>query len=130
MRKIAFLFFILFSQNLLSQNQNLDSLLLEAKKTNDDSIILKTYAKIGFKTIFSDKEKAVKYILEGKKLAKNKNNKLWQAELNNIYGIYYAVSENYDSARYYYNKSLLISRKFLKIVDIQRSDWSFKVENR
>ena len=112
MKKIALLFFVLFSYSLFSQNQNLDSLLIKAKKNNNDTIILKTYAKIGFKSIFSDKEKAVKYILDGKKLAENKNNKLWQAELNNIYGIYHAVSDSYDSARYYYNKSLLISRKY------------------
>ncbi|TVZ56144.1 tetratricopeptide repeat protein [Lutibacter sp. Hel_I_33_5] len=113
MKKIHYILLFLISFSINSQNNisNIDSLLYEVKKTKEDTLILKTYAKIGFKTIFTNKEKANKVIIEGKNYAKTVKNTHWIAELDNIHGVYYAVNEKYDSARFYYKKSLELSKK-------------------
>ncbi|QOD60178.1 sensor histidine kinase [Polaribacter haliotis] len=89
--------------------QEIDSLLISAKKTNNDSIIAEAYNKVGFKYIFSDKKKALKIITEGEEFTKKANYKFGFIKLTNTHGIYFDVIGIKDSANYYFSKSLELS---------------------
>ena len=93
-------------------SQNLDSLLTVAKQTNNDSIKLRMYNEIAFSFIFNDTKKAVSIIEEGKKLAEEAQFNFGLTELTNTHGIYMDVTGMSDSAKYYFEKALKMSRDF------------------
>lgn len=93
-------------------SQNLDSLLTEARKIKDDSAKIRKYNKIGFSYIFNDTDKALDVIKEGKQLANNADFKFGLTELTNTHGIYMDVTGESDSAAYYFEKALKMSREY------------------
>ncbi|WP_178989396.1 tetratricopeptide repeat-containing sensor histidine kinase [Winogradskyella schleiferi] len=97
--------------SLLGFSQNLDSLLTVAKNTKNDSAKIKLYNKIAFSYIFRDTKKAVAVIKEGKDLAETAKFQFGMTELTNTHGIYMDVMGKSDSARYYFEKALKMSRK-------------------
>ncbi|MEZ4802066.1 MAG: tetratricopeptide repeat protein [Gelidibacter sp.] len=110
MKKITFLIALLFSLT-ASFSQNLDSLLIAAKKSKNDSIIIRMYNRVGSAYIFRDTRKALQLINEGEKLAKEKNFHFGLNELVNTHGIYMDVIGKSDSANYYFTKALEMSRQ-------------------
>lgn len=105
-----FLFFFSFISTVSAQD--LDSLYTIAKKTKNDSIKLKLYNQVGFNYIFNDSDKALKVLLEGEKLAIQKEMYYNLTQLTNTHGIYMDVLGKSDSARYYFNKALSLSKKY------------------
>ncbi|WP_231565527.1 tetratricopeptide repeat protein [Psychroserpens sp. Hel_I_66] len=68
------------------------------------------YNKIAFSYIFNDTDKAIKVIKEGKSLANAANFNFGVTELTNTHGIYMDVMGKPDSASYYFEKALKLSR--------------------
>lgn len=97
---------ISFSAN----SQNLDSLLTVARQTKNDSAKIRMLNKIAFSYIFNDSDKALQVIKEGKVLAKASKFNLGFNELTNTHGIYMDVTGQSDSAGYYFEKALKMSR--------------------
>ncbi|WP_052467086.1 tetratricopeptide repeat-containing sensor histidine kinase [Psychroserpens damuponensis] len=92
--------------------QNLDSLYAAAKAIKNDSAKLRLYNKIGFSYIFNDTKKAIQVIQEGKALAKKAEFNYGLTELTNTHGIYMDVTGKSDSAGFYFEKALKMSREF------------------
>lgn len=110
MKKISFLFvFSLAISHCWAQN--LDSLFVVAQQTKNDSVKIRLYNKIGFSYIFNNTRKAKQVILEGKQLAKDADFHFGLTELTNTYGIYMDVLGKSDSAKYYFEKALKMSRE-------------------
>ncbi|MCB0445130.1 MAG: tetratricopeptide repeat protein [Gelidibacter sp.] len=102
---------LLFSVfNMLSQN--LDSLMIVAQHTKNDSVKIRLYNKIGSAYIFNDTKKALQVITEGEQLAKEKNFLFGLTELTNTHGIYMDVTGKSDSANYYFSKALQMSKTY------------------
>lgn len=116
--KSNYLFFVLLCVSFISRSQNLDSLYQVAKNTKDDSTKIRLYNKIGFSYIFNDPEKAAQIIKEGQQLAHEAKFNFGLTELTNTYGIYLDVTGKSDSARYYFENALDLSRKY-KISSIE-----------
>ncbi|WP_299103418.1 tetratricopeptide repeat protein [uncultured Winogradskyella sp.] len=91
--------------------QNLDSLLVVARQTVNDSAKIRMYNKIGFRYIFNDSDKAIKVLEEGVQLANSADFQYGLTELINTKGIYMDVMGKSDSAQYYFEKALKISQK-------------------
>ncbi|MEM0519133.1 MULTISPECIES: tetratricopeptide repeat-containing sensor histidine kinase [Aequorivita] len=96
----------LFSQ---SAQKKIDSLMVVAESSND-SVRLRIFNRVSFYYIFNEPVRAKKLLLKGIKASQQKNNPFSEAELTNTYGIYYDVSGNSDSAKYYFEKALDISQ--------------------
>lgn len=111
MKKSNLLLILLLSFQFLN-SQNLDSLLQVARDTKNDSVKFSMFNKIGFHYIFNDTKKALEVINEGKQLAINNNYQYGIAALTNTYGIYMDVTGKSDSAKYYFNDALKISREY------------------
>ena len=114
-KRLLFIYLLFFSSSLFSQD--LDSLLTVARQTKNDSVKIRSYNKIAFSYIFSDAEKALQIIKEGKDLAEKAKFNFGLTELTNTHGIYMDVTGRSDSAGYYFSKALKLSRtyKFPKI---------------
>lgn len=104
--------FLLLSLAYIGFSQNLDSLLVVAKQTKNDSVKLRLYNKIGFGYIFNDADKAIQVLKEGKQLAEKANFNYGLTELTNTHGIYMDIMGKSDSARYYFEKALKLSQKY------------------
>ncbi|WP_299368238.1 tetratricopeptide repeat protein [Winogradskyella sp.] len=83
-----------------------------ARQQQNDSIKIRLYNKIAFGYIFNDTDKANAVIKEGKQLAKKANFNFGLTELVNTHGIYMDVTGKSDSASYYFEKALKMSRDF------------------
>ncbi len=105
MKKYVSIVTIVFLLPLVSATQDLDSLYVVTKSIRNDSVKLRQYNKLGFSYIFNDVEKAKTVILEGKDLAKKGKFNFSIAELTNTYGIYFDVTGQSDSAKYYFEKA-------------------------
>lgn len=77
--------------------------------TSNDSVKLRIFNRVSFYYIFNEPERAKKLLLKGIVESQNKIIPFSEAELTNTYGIYYDVSGNSDSAKYYFEKALNIS---------------------
>lgn len=110
MNKIIGLFIFGFFSSILCA-QNLDSLLVVAKNTSNDSVKIRMFNKIGFSYIFNDTRKAIEVIKEGKQLAEASQFYFGLTELTNTHGIYMDVMGKSDSAQYYFEKALKMSQQ-------------------
>ncbi|MCK8481349.1 tetratricopeptide repeat-containing sensor histidine kinase [Psychroserpens algicola] len=102
-----FLFILICSSG---YSQNLDSLLTVARQTKNDSVKIRMFNKIAFSYIFNDTNKALKVIKEGKTLANEAQFHFGLTELTNTHGIYMDITGKSDSAGYYFEKALDMSR--------------------
>ncbi|MFI1772073.1 tetratricopeptide repeat-containing sensor histidine kinase [Thalassobellus citreus] len=110
-RSLYIISLVFFFLGISINSQNLDSLLVVAKNTNNDSLKVSLYNKIGFSYIFSDSKKALQAINKGKQIAKTKNLYVGLSELINTHGIYMDVTGQSDSAQYYFKKALNFSKE-------------------
>lgn len=99
-------------QSGISQTNVNDSLLIVAKNTKNDSIKLSLYNNVGFNYIFNDLPKALEIIVQGEKIAESKSLYYNLAELTNTHGVYMDIKGNSDSAKFYFDKALELSRKY------------------
>ncbi len=83
---------------------------MQVAESSNDSIKLRIYNKIGFYYIFNDPVRAKELLLKGIKQSRIKKVPFSEAELVNTYGIYYDVAGKSDSAKYYFEKALTISK--------------------
>ncbi|WP_407557412.1 tetratricopeptide repeat protein [Winogradskyella sp. 4-2091] len=110
MKKIQIAFLTCFLC-LIGFAQNLDSLLVVAKQTANDSAKIRMYNNIGFRYIFNDSDKAIQVLKEGIQIAEDANFKYGLIELINTQGIYMDVMGKSDSAQFYFEKALKMSKK-------------------
>lgn len=114
MKKLLYTFVILFffvSTN-AQQPKVIDSLLQVMKTTSNDSIKLRLTNQVSFYFIFNDIERAATLLNKGIAEAKNKKLYFGVNELTNTKGIYFDVMGIKDSARYYFEKGLELSREY------------------
>lgn len=110
MSKMLMLIFIpifCFSQN----SNEIDSLKVIVESTKDDSVKVSVLNKIAFSYIFNDEKKAKEFLRKSEKIALFKKLLYGQNEILNIKGIFHDISGNSDSAKYYFQKSLVFSKK-------------------
>ncbi|WP_171032465.1 tetratricopeptide repeat-containing sensor histidine kinase [Winogradskyella algicola] len=110
--KKKFILLLCFFFSLVTYSQNLDSLLTVARQTKNDSVKIRMYNKIAFGYIFNNTDMALKVLNEGKESAKAAGFNFGLTELVNTYGIYMDVTGKSDSAAYYFEKALTMSRDF------------------
>lgn len=112
-----FCFCLLSYSQAQNKTNRLDSLLTVAKRIKNDSSKIRQYNKIAFEYIFNDTKKASAIINEGKQLAKTTVFNFGLTELTNTHGILMDVTGKSDSAKYYFEKALEMSRehRFTKI---------------
>ncbi|MBR9844696.1 MAG: hypothetical protein GYB35_00640 [Algicola sp.] len=108
--RLKYSYFLIICFVSFSYSQNLDSLLVVARDTKDDSTKIRMFNKIAFSYIFNDTDKAIQVINEGKTLAKTAEFNFGLTELTNTHGIYMDVTGQSDSANYYFSKALKLSR--------------------
>lgn len=110
MRKILLLIIMpifCFSQN----NNEIDSLKVIAESTKNDSVKVSVLNKIAFSYIFNDEKRAKEFLRKSEKIALSKKILYGQNEILNIKGIFHDISGNSDSANYYFQKSLVFSKR-------------------
>jgi len=113
MKKLYYTFIILFFFVAVNAQQPkaIDSLLRVIETTSNDSIKLRLTNQVSFYFIFNDIERAATLLNNGIAEAKNKKFHYGVNELTNTKGIYFDVMGIKDSARYYFEKALELSRK-------------------
>jgi signal transduction histidine kinase/Tfp pilus assembly protein PilF len=104
------LYIVLCLLGSIGYSQNLDSLLTVARQTKNDSAKIRMFNKIAFSYIFNDTKKAIEVLNEGKALAEAAQFNFGLTELTNTHGIYMDVTGKSDSAGFYFEKALKMSR--------------------
>jgi len=119
-KTMTLLLLMAFSFNLCAQSpKKIDSLLQVIETTTNDSIKLRLTNQVSFYFIFNDIERAATLLTNGIKEAQEKEFHFGINELTNTKGIYFDVKGSKDSARYYFEKGLEMSRN-LKIKSIEQ----------
>lgn len=110
----TFCVFILlsFSNGFSQSPQKIDSLLQVIDTTVNDSIKLRLTNQVSFYFIFNDIERALLLLNNGIREAQEKQFYFGVNELTNTKGIYFDVTGKKDSARYYFEKGLEMSREW------------------
>lgn len=98
------------SLELLSLNK--DSLLQVVKTTRNDSVKVSTLNDLAFAEIHSNANEALQYLSKSEYIARSKNLNYGLTQMFCIKAIVYDIDGKRDSARYYFNESLKLSRKF------------------
>ncbi len=113
MYRICLLIAVLFFSNyVLSQDRikkKMDSLNAVAINS-EDSLKFSIYNQMAFYYVFRDSIKADSILRRNILDSQKASSKFSEALLTNTYGILKAIHSDYDSAYYYYDKSLLISK--------------------
>lgn len=112
--KTAFYFLSLFfcATFFAQQPKQIDSLIQVMESTSNDSIKLRLTNQISFYFIFNDIERALTLLNSGISEALEKQFYFGVNELTNTKGIYFDVTGKKDSARYYFEKGLEMSREW------------------
>lgn len=101
-----------FSMGFSQSPQKIDSLLQVIETTTNDSIKLRLTNQVSFYFIFNDIERALLLLNNGIRDAQEKQFYFGVNELTNTKGIYFDVIGIKDSARYYFEKGLEMSREW------------------
>ncbi len=130
MKKITGLLFVLIviNQNILSQNKiNIDSLIHVYNNQALDTLKIKTVNTIINYYMYRSKHKARKYAYEQLKLSNELKYKKGRAMANYQLGIIYNNLDAIDSAKYYYNTSLKISKQLNNPILISKAYRGFGI---
>ena len=95
-----------------AQNKETDSLYAVIATTKNDSVKVRTLNKLGFYYVFNDAAKASALLKQSERLALRSHENFGYNEMVNFRGVLSDVSGNADSARFYFHKSLQLSKKF------------------
>lgn len=109
MKAVLLLLLLLFCS--YTSAQNIDSLLVAANKTNNDSVRFTMLNSVGLHYIFNNPDRALKILGDAKKEALAKKKPYCYAELLITQGVYFDVTGKQDSAKAYFTKSQNLSRK-------------------
>ena len=109
-RSLLILIVLLFYPE-VNFGQNLDSLLVVANNTEDDSLSIIKMNVAGYYYLFRDEAKGLKILKDARKKAVDRKQNYCLIECINLQGIYHALSDNADSAQFYYDKALKLSRR-------------------
>lgn len=109
--KLLILMSLMLSGNNVHSQKNLDSLLVVARNTKDDSVSVAKLNIVAYFYIFKDTGRAYKILQEAKNKALNKNFYYGYVELTNTEGVYYDVTGNRDSAKILFTKAQKLSRQ-------------------
>lgn len=112
MKRSLLILFVLLLYPKVYFSQNLDSLLVVAKNTKDDSLSVVKMNVAGYYYLFRDEAKGLAILKEARKKAIDRKQNYCLVECVNLQGIYHALSDNIDSAQYYYDKALKLSRRY------------------
>lgn len=110
--RILYLFNLLLLNQIVAQQNQLDSLTNIVATTTNDSIKALTQLKVGFQLIFKNTQLAREYIEKGYELSVKNNNKYGIVNALSISGVFYDVTGNSDSARIQFEKALKLSKKY------------------
>ena len=115
MLKKYFFFYVsilLFSSAIHAQNdKEIDSLLQIISKSKNDSVKTTTYNKVAWHYVFSDTSQAKRYLSKSEKIAIKDPKSYGYNEIMNLRGIMMDIKGATDSAKYYFKKTLELSRK-------------------
>lgn len=113
MRNFFLIFTIFFIEILSSfaQQNNNDSLKLLIKQDVHDTIKLKQMMDIAWNSFRTYPEQSLEIIINAHSLAKKLDLYIDEAKCENIIGIIYSTTGQYDSAYFYYSKSIAIGLK-------------------
>lgn len=106
------LLFLLESICCLGQNNETDSLHAVINTTKNDSVRVRALNKLAFFYVFNDVEKATAVLKQSEKVAIKSRQNFGYIEMINYKGVMMDVSGKADSARYYFNRGLQLSKKF------------------
>jgi signal transduction histidine kinase len=91
--------------------QNIDSLLVVAQNIKNDSVSLTKMNAAGYACLFKDADKAYNILHKTRLKAARVKRPYNHTEVLNTLGVYHDLSGNRDSAQFYFNKALNISKK-------------------
>lgn len=114
MKKLHYTFIIIlfFVAGNAQQPKVIDSLIQVIKNTSSDSIKLRLTNQVSFYFIFNDIEHAATLLNDGIEESQKINFNFGYTELTNTKGIYFDVLGIKDSAKFYFEKGLELSRNF------------------
>ena len=97
---------------LQAQNKTeIDSLLTVISSTKNDSVKISNYNKVAWHYVFSDTSKAKRYLKKAEKIALKDIKSYGYNEIINLKGIMMDIKGQTDSAKFYFKKTLELSRK-------------------
>ena len=115
MSKRTFIFLlVLFIFSLTTKAQNkkqIDSLLNVISSSKNDSAKVNNYNKIVWHYLFSDTSQAKRFLLKSEKIASKNKKTHGYNEIMNLRGIMKDIKGETDSAKFYFKKTLELSRK-------------------
>ena len=112
MKKSLLLLLFCFPMLLLAQPET-DSLYQIVKTTKNDSVKVKALNKMAFLNLFNDSEKAQRLLQQSENISKSKSNcRYGYAEMLNFKGALMDVMGKPDSAYYFLNQSVKLSRQY------------------
>lgn len=103
---------LLFSLNLVAQQQNLDSLRAVYNTLGDDTLKVEILGDLFNATINRDMETAQAYAQERLQLAKKLNYRKGTADAHDDVGNYFKYTGKVDSARFHFSKALEIYKEY------------------
>jgi len=114
--RILCIFLLIFSVQQLSfaaiNGQEEDSLLHVIQTAEDDSIKYATVVKVAFDYVFSKPDEFLPFLKPHITSVKEEENNYFLCDFYNTTGIYYAVTGQKDSAKYYYDASYELSVQY------------------
>jgi signal transduction histidine kinase/Tfp pilus assembly protein PilF len=104
-----------------AQNEKqIDSLLKVISITKNDSVKIGNYNKIAWHFVFSDTSQAKRYLLKSENIALKNKKSYGYNEIMNLRGIMMDIKGKTDSAKFYFEKTLKLSRKnHHKVIEVR-----------
>ena len=116
-----FLLLFIFQGLMYGQNQvQIDSLLNVISKSTSDSVKICNYNKVAWHYVFSDTSQAKRFLSKSEKIANKDKTSYGYNEIMNLRGIMNDIKGANDSAKYYFTKTLALSRKnHHKVIEVR-----------
>lgn len=109
---LSILFAAICCSNVQSQNEKeIDSLFQVIAVTKNDSIKVRNFNKIAWHYVFSDTSQAKKFLYKSETIASKNKKSYGYHEILNLRGIMMDIKGKSDSAKYYFEKTLAMSRQ-------------------
>lgn len=109
--QFVLLFLIVGNSFFAQDKKQIDSLLQVISTTTNDSIKIYNYNKVVWHYVFSDTSQAKRFLSEAEKIASKNKNSYGYNEIMNLRGIMMDIKGSSDSAKFFFIKTLDLSRK-------------------
>ncbi|MCS6974033.1 MAG: sensor histidine kinase [Cyclobacteriaceae bacterium] len=111
LRPAAFAALLFYASHVAcAQGVKTDSLEKLAQTASDDSVKVTALLQLAFQAIFSNSKTAWQHLEEARQLLVGKHNPYLQTHATYVKAVYYDVTGSADSARFYFEKGLQLSR--------------------